>query len=637
VSPRFKFLDAYEQEDRDIFFGRSDEIEQLYRLTFQSNFVLVYGKSGTGKTSLIRCGLANRFQATDWFPVMVRRKQDLNEALAAEIRALAQTPIPPEASIADAVQSLYLDRLRPIYLIFDQFEELFILGTESERQAFFDTLAQLLGSAVSCKIIVSMREEYLAMLNRYERTVPTLFRHRLRVEPMSMANLQQVILGTASASGITLEHCEATAQKIIDALDDGRNGVQLAYLQVYLDRLYRGAVARGDGPIVFTDGNVEETGKLGDVMEEFLAEQIPVIQHALADACRGVRKNAVRHLLEAFVTEDGTKLPNRRSELLSNQPALAPCIDAALGMLQQARILRSTGGDTYELTHDSLAAPIAQQRSAERKILLQVQRLVRDRLGAFAQTRTLLNKEERAFVARYRPQLSLSVEEERFVDRSASQARSRLAGRIGIAAAAALVVLLGAMFLLVSWVLGQETSVRAQSDVDTITRVAIQDLRSVPGTEAIRRNLLNTGHERVLELYSDSFFLGDDNERFWNDIAKADMKWEKGSRNEARRMYRSAMQEVAREVVRFPDDPWALIRYRALLVRMIETEPDRTRRRALDRELLEKLPGDTDDSSNTDFEIDRRRACQRLRAEGETGSGCPPPRELSPPQLSAAE
>ena len=75
----FKFLDAYEQRDKPVFFGRDAEIEQLYRLVFETNLVLVYGQSGTGKTSLIQCGLANRFAETDWFQLFVRRTDNINQ------------------------------------------------------------------------------------------------------------------------------------------------------------------------------------------------------------------------------------------------------------------------------------------------------------------------------------------------------------------------------------------------------------------------------------------------------------------------------------------------------------------------------------------------------------------------------
>ena len=69
----FKFLDSYTRDDRDIFFGREREIEEMYQKVFESRILLVYGISGTGKTSLIDCGLANKFEESDWLPVTVRR------------------------------------------------------------------------------------------------------------------------------------------------------------------------------------------------------------------------------------------------------------------------------------------------------------------------------------------------------------------------------------------------------------------------------------------------------------------------------------------------------------------------------------------------------------------------------------
>ena len=61
----FKFLDSYTKEDNDIFFGREKEVEDIYTKIFQSKILLVHGASGTGKSSLISCGLANKFQDTD--------------------------------------------------------------------------------------------------------------------------------------------------------------------------------------------------------------------------------------------------------------------------------------------------------------------------------------------------------------------------------------------------------------------------------------------------------------------------------------------------------------------------------------------------------------------------------------------
>ena len=75
------FLTAIHSEDRDIFFGRDQEITDLYRRVFESKILLVYGISGTGKSSLINCGLASRFDDSDWLPVNVRRGSNIIESV----------------------------------------------------------------------------------------------------------------------------------------------------------------------------------------------------------------------------------------------------------------------------------------------------------------------------------------------------------------------------------------------------------------------------------------------------------------------------------------------------------------------------------------------------------------------------
>ncbi|MCB0654600.1 MAG: ATP-binding protein, partial [Saprospiraceae bacterium] len=147
----FKFLDAYNKADRAIFFGREEEIETLYEMAHQTNLTLVYGQSGTGKTSLIQCGLANRFQSSDWFDVYIRRNDEINQSLLQGLKKLdsgkktsqgtllerlqkhrkvvrATTGIEETEGLSPvikALRSLHKHYLKPIYLIFDQFEELF--------------------------------------------------------------------------------------------------------------------------------------------------------------------------------------------------------------------------------------------------------------------------------------------------------------------------------------------------------------------------------------------------------------------------------------------------------------------------------------------------------------------------------
>ena len=396
----FKFLDAYTQDDRAVFFGRDEEIETLYRLLGESRLVLVYGASGTGKTSLIQCGLTSKFSPTNWLPVNVRRGDDLNAALLAALTALAITPLKDGASVPEAVRSVYLDHLRPLFLIFDQFEELFVLGSKAEQDTFYTTLQAVLGTDVSCRIIVSLREEYLALLDPFERAVPTLFDKRLRVETMTNSNVEKVILGTTAAHGITLEHGAVTAQKIIAQLDEKHIGVALAYLQVYLDYLWRGAAsAAGGGPITFTDAQVEAAGHLGDIMAGFLDEQASALQAELEAQGSGIAKGGMLRLLDEFVTVSGTKQPSTAAEVAKRLPSCAGWLNAALALLQNRRLLRLVG-DHYEVAHDALALRIAERRSGERKDLLAIEKIVSDRRDGFARTNTFLTPDELTIVKR---------------------------------------------------------------------------------------------------------------------------------------------------------------------------------------------------------------------------------------------
>ena len=144
----FKFLDAYTAEDKDIFFGREEEVKQLYQMIYQSDILLLYGASGTGKTSLIQCGLASRFQQHDWLEAFIRRNKNLNESLQKALIALGgekkqanelgdldwlndlmegetttTTATTNLSTTQQYIKNIYLKHFRPIYLIFDQFEE----------------------------------------------------------------------------------------------------------------------------------------------------------------------------------------------------------------------------------------------------------------------------------------------------------------------------------------------------------------------------------------------------------------------------------------------------------------------------------------------------------------------------------
>lgn len=325
----FKFLDSYGKEDKERFFGRKKETAQLFNAVQSSNLIMLYGASGTGKTSLINCGLANKYLTSDWLPIFVRRKNNLNHSLKQEVRKYFSDPSSFDTGepLRKTVRSLYLDHFRPIYLIFDQFEELYIMGDKSEQRAFHDTISDLLQAGLQCKIILSMREEYLAYLTDFEKAVPSLFDNRLRVEKMNNRNLSRVIAGTCRYGGIRLDEPRKTVAAILDNLRSKREGIDLTNLQVYLDRLWRKDIIRQQDQgisepeiIVFDPELVDSVGPMQNVLSEFLDEQMQIVEEGLAK--RGIAKpeGLPLEILFTLVTEDGTKRNMKETAVLENLP-----------------------------------------------------------------------------------------------------------------------------------------------------------------------------------------------------------------------------------------------------------------------------------------------------------------------------
>src|ERR1700760_3598275 len=87
----FKFLDPYDIQDTEYFHGREEEEGKLYDIVNQNRLVLVYGKLGTGKTSLVRCGLAKHFDNNDWLPLYISRGKNINDSFRSAIQATTRS------------------------------------------------------------------------------------------------------------------------------------------------------------------------------------------------------------------------------------------------------------------------------------------------------------------------------------------------------------------------------------------------------------------------------------------------------------------------------------------------------------------------------------------------------------------
>lgn len=352
----FKLLDSFEKNERSAFFEREDEIRIIYNYIHESNIVLVNGPLGTGKSSIIKCGLANCFEKTDWLEIFVRRYDNINISLRKEINHKNKEDFPLDSDILDCLRSLYLDFFKPVYLIFDQFEEIFILGNTEEQETFFSDLRRILDARdIPCKVIFIMRERYIAQLQKYESIVPEIFDKRVLIERMTDNDIKNVIRKTCDY--FEIETDEATVDAIVRNLKIGDSLIELPHLQIYLDRLWHQA----PGPRKsFKIGLLTEVGNIQNVLRQFLEERIEKTISEVSAVYGSVNYNTVRDVLYCFVSDEGTKRPQKIEDVIS-QAAPLDVATAIVKSLASKNILRldKYGGNSadsiYEIAHDSLA------------------------------------------------------------------------------------------------------------------------------------------------------------------------------------------------------------------------------------------------------------------------------------------
>jgi len=451
----FKFLDSYTKDDRDIFFGRDREIEELYQKVFDSKLLLIYGVSGTGKSSLIHCGLANKFLDTDWLPIVIRRGGNIIESLAAGITSASLTELHGKldspAGFKKGVRSLYLDHYKPIFFIFDQFEELFIFGDKEERQAFIRIVKALTESDLQFRMIFVVREEYMGSVTEYDRVIPTFCANRVRIEKMSHRNALATIKEPCKVFNIFLE--EGFAESLLDKLSPEGADIELTFLQVFLDKIFRLATQNlpplvgeeGSTPTLtltptlnFTLSLLEQTGNVSDLLGDFLEEQISL----LGNPDQGLA------VLKSFVSIKGSRRQMNADDVAEfartlGQPLQEDVLKDLLQTFVNLRILcdKDQNGK-YELRHDALAGKIYEKISLVEKEIMEIRQFVENAWNSFEKRGVLISAADLDYIAPYESRLFLPPELNELIWRSKNELIAAKKRRRNILSAAGILLII---------------------------------------------------------------------------------------------------------------------------------------------------------------------------------------------------
>jgi hypothetical protein len=276
----------FDEGDAEFFFGRENEIELIAANLVAARLTLLYAPSGVGKTSVLRAGVVPQLHriGEEDDDLGLRRAAvayvrdwsgpPLQTVTGELCRALRATGASVEGPASGEPLGAWLRGLPerasiPVaYLILDQFEEYFLYHPGDEELP--GELGEVLAAGdLNVRVLLSIREDALAALDRFEGHVPHLLENYFRLAHLDRESARAAIQGplerynqrTAPGGQMSVEPelVEALLEQVRagrvqvgeetnapDRLGPAdRSDVEAPYLQLVLTRLWEEERARG--------------------------------------------------------------------------------------------------------------------------------------------------------------------------------------------------------------------------------------------------------------------------------------------------------------------------------------------------------------------------------------------------------
>jgi len=267
IANPFPGLRPFEEDEEHLFFGREGQSDELVIRLAKTRFLSVVGSSGSGKSSLVRCGLLPSLYGgymasagSAWRVAIFRPSDDpignLAEALAQhEVLGNEATPVSMQRSfiestlrrsergILDAFKQARLDGFENLLIIADQFEELFRFSkteksrdqTTSDATSFVNLLLTAAQeSGVKVYVVLTMRSDFLGHCTEFRGLPEAINDGQYLIPRMNREERRSAITGPIAVSG-----AQITPRLVTKLLNDvGDNPDQLPILQHSLMRTW---------------------------------------------------------------------------------------------------------------------------------------------------------------------------------------------------------------------------------------------------------------------------------------------------------------------------------------------------------------------------------------------------------------
>ncbi len=250
----YKELQSFTESDKEFFFGRKIEIEELLKKISKYNIVGLFGESGTGKTSLLNAGLIPSFKKDGFVTVSVRCldkpiKRVREELFKTMKDKKVSAPLIEELVATDTFSHLII-KLKSIVekenlnliIIIDQFEEIFTRARESEREQLSKGIIEsLLLTSLKGKVyfLLSLREDYIGELWDWAHlyNLEDAWIHQYRIKRLSEEKAFDAIVQPLHTLGIKTD-TKFVHQLISELQNIGDGLIYPPYLQIVCTELF---------------------------------------------------------------------------------------------------------------------------------------------------------------------------------------------------------------------------------------------------------------------------------------------------------------------------------------------------------------------------------------------------------------
>ena len=408
---RYPGSNPFTRDLKALFFGRDNEIKELSTFINVEKLIILHGKSGLGKSSLLNAGLLPKIEKDhNYFTIPIRftsytedsrlQPVDIAEQKISEFtnRDNFLNKIESEnVTLWQHIKNIQYEHKdkKCILLVFDQFEELFTypegvdyfakvladlmhsrmpkqfrrmlsLATIEKKEFLTEKQRDFIYNPFNLKVIFSIRSDKMYFLDRLSTSIPFVLRNCYELTPLSKEHARIAIVQPAEKEGDYISRAftyqDEAIKQMLDYLSKQKEKIDKGFkskiepfqLQLLCQHLEQLIIDSKNKKTIKKEDLKGEVG-MRQIMEKFYDNQIKQLE----PKCD---RNKARKLCEKGLIMEGWRI-SQHKKVIEEKYKLS---EKALNYLVAKRLLRPEtlgAGTIYELSHDTLIEPILKSRS----------------------------------------------------------------------------------------------------------------------------------------------------------------------------------------------------------------------------------------------------------------------------------